>query len=60
MTFLNFGIHQDAIYMQCALVIHYLQLFEHIILKVEIRQKPYIFDRHEAQKAPIEFWDDQS
>jgi hypothetical protein len=51
---------QDAIYMQCALVIHYLQLFEHIIIKAEIRQKPYIFDRHEAQKAPIEFWDDQS
>jgi hypothetical protein len=60
MTFLNFGIYQDAIFMQCALVIHYLSFFEHNIIKVETKEKPYIFHRHEAQKAPIEFCDDQS
>jgi hypothetical protein len=60
MAFLNFGIHQDTIFMQCALVIHYLGFFEYIVIKVETREKPYIFRRHEAQKAPIEFWDDQS
>jgi hypothetical protein len=53
MTFLNFGIYQGANFMQCVLVIHYLWFFEHIIIKVETREKPYIFHRHEAQKAPI-------